>query len=201
MRMNGDFAIIAEGYTDQVVLKNIILGFFDEHEEPVVNFEQPLLDATSKSSKPAYGGWTLVRKYFEERKFLQALQVNRYLVVHIDADIASELGVPLVVGGKQRTPAELVDDIVTHFRALIGDKIWHEHQARFLFAIGSDSIECWLLPLVFDGNKKAKLKKTTGCLKAIDHELRKQKRSTLSKQDSKDPDVYPEVSPHFRNRP
>lgn len=117
--MTGDFAIIAEGITDQIVLKNVILGFFDEQEEPVVNFEQPLLDATSQSTEYAHGGWTLVRQYFQERKFLQALQLNKYLVVHVDADIASDLGIARVVDGKQRTPAEFVGAIIEYFRRLI----------------------------------------------------------------------------------
>jgi hypothetical protein len=199
--MTGDFAIIAEGITDQIVLKNVILGFFDQHEEePVVTFEQPLLDMTSQSAGHAPGGWTLVRQYFRERKFLQALQVNKYLVVHIDADIAAELGVALVVDGKQRTPDELVEDIVAYFRGLLGDEVWIKNQERFLFAIGSDSIECWLLSLVFDRSKKAKLRKTTGCLDAVDNELRKQNRSTLSQGDSKDPGAYQELSEDFTKR-
>jgi hypothetical protein len=198
--MIGDFAIIAEGFTDQLVLKNVILGFFDEHEEPVVNFEQPLLDATSRSAQPAHGGWTLVRRYFQERKFLQALQYNKYLVVHIDADIAAELGTPLVVDGKQRTPTELVEDIIAYFRGLLGDEIWSAHQERFLFAIGSDSIECWLLSLVFDRAQKSKRGKTTGCLRALDHEFREKGRPPLSKGESKQPEAYRELSESFRTR-
>jgi hypothetical protein len=198
--MTGDFAIIAEGYTDQVVLKNVIFGFFGEDNEPVVNFEQPLLDATSQSAGHAHGGWTLVRRYFEEKKFLQALQLNKYLVIHVDADIAEELGVPLVVNKKQRTPVELVEDVIVYFRGLIGDEIWSAHQARFLFAIGSDSIECWLLSLVFDRSKKAKRKKTTGCLEAMNNELRKKGRPPLSSggsKDLKDPNEYRTLSESF----
>jgi hypothetical protein len=198
--MTGNFAIIAEGYTDQIVLKNIILGFYDEHEEPVVNFEQPLLDAPSRSAKSAYGGWTLVRQYFKERKFLQALQLNKYLVVHIDSDIAAELGIPLIIEGKQRTPAEVVEAIVAYFHELLGEEIWSKHEARFLFAIGSDSIECWLLPLVFDRSKKAKVKKTSGCLEAINHERRRKNLPVLSQKDSKAPEAYRDLSEAFAGR-
>lgn len=199
--MTGDFAIIAEGITDQVVLKNVLLGFFDSHdEEPVVNFEQPLLDATSRSTVHAPGGWTLVRQYFKDRKFLQALQFNKYLVVHLDADIAEELGIPLVHEGQQRTQTELVEDIIACFRDLIGEDIWSAHQSRFLFAIGSDSIECWLLPLVFDRSMKVKIKKTTGCLSAVNEELRRQGKPTLSRGDSKDPDSYRDLSNQFARK-
>jgi hypothetical protein len=198
--MTGDFAIIAEGITDQLVLKNVILGFFDEQEEPVVNFAQPLLDATSKSTEYAHGGWTLVRQYFQERKFLQALQLNKYLVVHIDADIAADLGIELVANGQQRTPAEFVEAIIEYFRGLIGDEVWNKHHARFVFAIGIDAIECWLLPLVFDRSNKKKLQKTTGCLDTIDRELRKKNRPTLSRGESKDPDAYRDLSEDFKRR-
>lgn len=31
--MTGDFAIVAEGYTDQLVLKQILLGLFEQSED------------------------------------------------------------------------------------------------------------------------------------------------------------------------
>jgi hypothetical protein len=67
-----DFAIVAEGYTDQVVLKHILLGFFgDAGEEPLINFEQPLLDTTSQRAEYSPGGWDLVIKYFQQGKYKQ----------------------------------------------------------------------------------------------------------------------------------
>ncbi|HWO24241.1 MAG TPA: hypothetical protein VNO30_36105 [Kofleriaceae bacterium] len=58
----GDFAIVGEGITDQIVLQSIILAFHDGREpEPLVVFEQPPLDTTGAAGlKPPPGGWTLV---------------------------------------------------------------------------------------------------------------------------------------------
>ena len=47
---------------------------------------------------------------------------------------------------------------------------------------------------------KAKLKKTTGCLPAVDEELRKQNESPLSRADSKDPDAYRDLSERFAKK-
>jgi hypothetical protein len=38
----GDFAIVGEGVTDQIILKNILVGYFQDHDpEPLIVFEQP----------------------------------------------------------------------------------------------------------------------------------------------------------------
>lgn len=192
--MTGDFAIVAEGITDQVVLKNILLAWFADGEEPFVNFVQPQLDETSRSTLKEPGGWTLVQRYFEERKFIGALQLNKYLVVHIDTDIAVDMGIALVVAGVQRTPEEIVEAFIGWFIERVGDDVWKSHGSRFLFAIAVDSIECWLLPLVFDRSQKAKIRKVSGCLVAIDHERRRQKETPLSSADAKDPAVYRDIA-------
>lgn len=198
--MTGDFAIVAEGITDQVVIKNILLAWFADGEEPFVNFVQPQLDETSRSTLKESGGWTLVQRYFEERRFIGALQLNKYLVVHIDSDIAADMGIALVVAGVQRTPEEIVEALIGWFETRVSDEVWKEHGRRFLFAIAVESIECWLLPLVFDRSQKAKLKKTSGCLKAIDHERRTQNKAPLSSADAKNPAVYRDIAEGFGGR-
>lgn len=197
--MSGHFAIVAEGITDQIVLKNVLLGYFADGEEPFVNFVQPDNDATGRSGAKEPGGWTLVRKWFEERKFLGALQLNKYLIVHVDTDIVGEIG---IAKGAQHSNPELVDAVIEWFRKLIGEEVWKDHGHRFLFAIGVDQMECWLLSLVFDKSQKAKQRKETGCLKAINHERLKQNKSPLSKgkDDDKDPVVYREISRGFKTR-
>jgi len=46
---SGDFAIIGEGITDQIVIKHILWGFFDTwDDDPVITFEQPPNDATER---------------------------------------------------------------------------------------------------------------------------------------------------------
>lgn len=72
------------------------------------------------------------------------------------------------------------------------------HGQRILFAIGFDSIECWLMPLVFDRSQKKRLAKSTGCLEAIDHKRRADREKPLSNADgTKNGEVYRKLSKPF----
>ena len=199
--MTGDFAIVAEGYTDQLVIKQILLGLFEQSDdEPFVNFEQPLLDQTSRHRTPEPGGWDQVLKYLQQGKYRQALQLNRYLVIHIDTDVSEEYGVPKQRDGKELTPLDLEAATVDKLRSLIDESILREHGDRLLFAIAVHSTECWLLPLLFDRSQPQKQAKTVGCLAALDDELRKSNRPPISLADGKNPDAYRAIVRDFRKR-
>jgi len=64
---------------------------------------------------------------------------------------------------------------------------------RIVFAIAVDSIECWLLPLLYDG-EAAKKAKITGCLEAANWKLRRLNRPPLSTADSKNLASYERAS-------
>jgi hypothetical protein len=194
------FAIVAEGITDQIVLKNIILAYYDDREpEPLIVFEQPPLDTTGTAGLPhPAGGWTLVVRYLRERKYRQALQLNQYVVIQIDSDIAAELGVPRPSGCSDEAFIEL---IINKLCACIDGADLPEVRERLLFAIGFDEIECWLLPLIFDRSDKSMLAKDTGCLEAINHKLRRLNEAPLSTAgDGKDPTRYMRISSRYRRR-
>ena len=196
----GDFAIIGEGVTDQIVLRNILLGYFQDHDpEPLIVFEQPPLDTTGAAGLPhPPGGWTLVVQYLRARKYLQALQLNRYVVIQIDTDIASDLGVPRIATASDD---EFIESIISKLCSYIADEDLASVRERLLFAVGLDEIECWLLPLVFDRSEKASLAKTTGCLEAIDHKLKRLNEVPLfTKKDGKDPRRYGRISAPYRRR-
>jgi len=196
----GDFAIVGEGVTDQIVLNNILLGYFQDHDpEPLIVFEQPPLDTTGVAGLPhPPGGWTLVVQYLRARKYLQALQLNRYLVIQIDTDIASDLGVTRTSSASDE---EFIELIVEKLCSYIADEDLASVRKRLLFAVGLDEIECWLLPLVFDRSEKTSLAKTTGCLEAIDHKLTRLNEAPLfTKKDGKDPRRYARVSAPYRHR-
>lgn len=202
----GDFAIVGEGITDQIVIKHVIWGVLDQwDDDPEVVFEQPPNDASATArelqrarerGEVPPGGWTLVIQYLEQRKYLQALQNNRYLVVQIDTDVAEAYGVRRAGRGAPLTDEALVEAVIQDLRGRIDPEVLAAHGHRFLFAVGVDEIECWLLGLVFDRARVTKLRKTTGCLEAANHERRRQKRSPLSDADGshKDPAVYLELS-------
>jgi hypothetical protein len=193
MAYTGDFAIVAEGVTDHHILTAVLEGFYEKYDRELeLRYEQPPIDATAEGGGYAPGGWTLVLDYFRQRKYLQALQFNRYLVVQIDTDVAEEYGVSAQVGSERLSPEQLVQAVIAKLCELLPTEVYNEVRPRLLFAIGVDEIECWLLPLVFDKGEKKKRAKMTGCLEAIDHKRRLQSETTLDRGGGrgKNPDSY-----------
>jgi len=83
-----------------------------------------------------------------------------------------------------------VENVIAKLVGLIGRETYEAYADRFIFAVAVHSIECWLLPLVFDDHKTAKI---TGCLDVLNHELRAVRNvAPLSLADGKgkDPQVY-----------
>lgn len=68
------FGVIAEGPTDQTVIENILLGYFEDYEdEPDVRYIQPPRPLTEKP-----GGWGHVFRSLERKDHEGALQYNAY---------------------------------------------------------------------------------------------------------------------------
>ena len=111
------FGIIAEGVTDQIVIENILLGYFDESglDNDDIGYEQPLLDETDLKRAPEAAGWGMVFKYFELSKFKAAFQFYERLIVQMDTDVSEQKGydVPWREGGRELTPEELIVRVVS----------------------------------------------------------------------------------------
>jgi hypothetical protein len=139
-----------------------------------------------------------VVQYLRARKYLQALQLNRYVMIQIDSDIASEFGVTRTAASSDE---EFIELVVSKLCSYIADEDLANVRKRLLFAVGLDEIECWLLPLVFDRSEKTSLAKTTGCLEAIDHKLKRLNEVPLfTQKDGKDPGRYARLSAPYRRR-
>jgi hypothetical protein len=194
----GDFAIIAEGITDQVIIKNVLLGCLaDQDEEPLINFEQPRLDESARRGEHAPGGWTLVFRYFKDGLYKAALQTNAYLIIHIDTDVSDDYGVAKGSIGDERA---LIDRVIAKFQALIEPAIWAAHRDRFIFAVAVHEIECWLLPHLF-ATQKARMAKISGCFAAVDQQLAVLARPGLrDRAGRKDPASYNLASAAYRRR-
>ena len=75
--------VIAEGPTDQTVIENILLGYFEESDDDTdIRFVQP-----SRPLGEDPGGWGLVFKSLERKDHEGALQFSDFLVIHIDTDV------------------------------------------------------------------------------------------------------------------
>jgi hypothetical protein len=194
------FGFIGEGITDRIVIENILIGYFaDQEEEPVVNPLQPPWDQTGQNSEPPPGGWTLIFRYFEQRKHEEALQYNDYLIVHIDTDVSEDAGydIPWQDGGRALSAEELVGRVIAKLKGLMGKDFCTLYGNRILFAVAVHGIECWLLPLYFTNKKAAKI---TGCVGAVNDERRKKGEAPLSTIKNKFPASYKHASREYCDR-
>lgn len=195
-----DFALVTEGPTDHVILKNILIGFFKDQREPDIHREHP-----DPQAEKQHGGWTLVLQYLREKKFQQAFQLNRYLIVQVDTDIAENIGfdVPKQNENGPLILEEFVRKVGERLKAEIGEPDSAFYGDRFIFAIGVEQLECWVLPLWF--NNDARGEQTANCtdrLGGCNHlrdELGKKNYRWIRKEE-KNPLSYDLASREYRKR-
>lgn len=155
-------ALVAEGPSDHAVLANFLGAYFKDPDIDVSRLQPP-------PNVP--GGWTEVLRYIASPEFAAAFTDNDYVVVQIDTDVCEEpgFGVPRRGDdGQEPTPDAIADRVHTRLMAQLSPEVVAAHADRILFAICVDSLECWLLPLVYDDRRQAR---TVNCLGALNHGL------------------------------
>ena len=196
------FGIIAEGITDQVIIENLLVGYFED-PDLLVRQLQPLRDATDKQAIASFGGWYQVLEYCRSEVFIGAFQQNDYVIIHIDTDRCDDKHYDvskLDEHGKTASPELLVKRVRAKFTSLFeesfGVKFYEKYQQRILFAIAVHETECWLLPLYLKGKHKSA---TQQCLGKLNTQLRKNKERGVSKG-NKDYRRYDQLSRGFLKR-
>ncbi len=184
------FALVTEGLTDQIIIENILVGFFDDPDINV-NPLQPLRDETDRHRALNPGNWHKVLEYCSSEEFRGAFQFNDYVVIQIDTDVAADYGVSdRDENGTEISVEAVVERVKNALIARIGQDFYDSYTSRILFAISVQSIECWLLPLYFSDKKKSK---TINCLGTLNQAL-KSKRSFTIDPSSKNPKHYESLS-------
>ena len=147
-------AIVSEGVTDQIVLEQLVFECIEfEGEEPEFIQAQPIRDLSHSHTAP-HGGWGRVLEYCEKR-LLEVLQTNDFVIIQIDTDCGSQFGVDMAPGGKEKGSDDLVSDTIKIISDRIGRKIFREHREKIIFAISVHSIESWVMYCLFDEIKKS----------------------------------------------
>lgn len=186
--------LITEGLTDQIVIEDILSGYFNS-DDIIVNPLQPERDKDDEN-KSESGGWTLVFKYCQSSDFREAFQFNEYVIIQIDTDVSEEINYDIPKrdeNGDELTPAQLIEKVKEKFKALIGEDFYVRYNHRIIFAIAVHSIECWLLPLYYRDNKKEKI---TNCLTTLNQELNRREGFTIDVKNKK-PEYYRKVSRQY----
>ncbi|MCP4134139.1 MAG: phage tail protein [bacterium] len=194
-----NFGLITEGVTDQIIIENILNGYF-KSDDIIVNELQPLRDETDSNRSENYGGWTLVFNYCKSNKFKEAFPFNDYIIIQIDTDVSEEKHYDVSKrdeNGKELPPEELIEKVIEKFKGLIGEDFFLQNRDKIIFAISVHSIECWLLPLYYTDKKKAKI---TSCLRTLNQELNKKEKFTIDPE-NKNPDYYERISkPYLKHK-
>jgi len=184
------FALITEGITDQIVIENILLGFAGTVEIDI-NPLQPLRDETDLNRIVSPGNWHKVLEYCSSLRFKDALQFNDFIVVQIDTDVCHDYQVSdRDEEGNELSVEDMTERIRLFLMQRIGLEFYEKYRPRILFAIAVQSIECWLLPLLYTDDKKSK---TKNCLDTLNRALIKQKSFSIDAK-NKHPDYYRIVS-------
>ena len=193
------FGIIAEGVTDQVIIENLLVGYFQDPDLEVRAL-QPLRDNTDKQEVASFGGWYQVLEYCQSEVFIGAFQQNDYVIIHIDTDRCEDKHYDvskLDENGKTAPPALLIERVKSKFLALFeecfGQEFYDQYHERILFAIAVHETECWLLPLFLKSHHKSSVNK---CLDKLNHQLRKDKQRTINRK-NKDYRLYDQFSRRY----
>ncbi|CAD5915380.1 hypothetical protein PCC9214_00305 [Planktothrix tepida] len=187
------FGLVTEGITDQIVIENILSGYFDTNDL-IVNPLQPERDKDN-DNKSDHGGWTLVIKYCQSEDLKKAFQYLDYVIIQIDTDVLDGYeGISYRDKNGELSPEQLIEKVKEKFKSLIGEDFYREYYDRIIFAIAVHSTECWLLPLYYRDNRKQKI---TGCLDTLNRAINKTEKFTIDKND-KNLEYYKTISKKYR---
>ena len=150
------FGIISEGITDQLVLDNILCGYFNDMDlTENIRFIQPFRDNTDKEKVAGYGGWFNVFEFCRSLKFLEAFEQNDYVIIQIDTDRSEETNYDVNKRNKNgilHRPEELIKKIIEKFQGIFQTHFTEQYpliEQRIIYAICVNEIECWLLPIYY----------------------------------------------------
>ena len=186
-----NLGLITEGLTDQIVIENILRGYFNNPDLDIT-WLQPERDENDENKFTGYGSWSQVFAYCRSIDFQLSFQSNDYIIIQIDTDVSEEYGIPQQDENGEFTPEELIVKVIEKFKQEIGEDFYSKCQQQIIWAISVHSIECWLLPLYYqDKKKKSKFK---NCLETLNKELIKKHNFRI---DAKNPEYYRTISKQY----
>jgi hypothetical protein len=107
-----------------------------------------------------------VLQYLRTKQYQKALLHHRFLIVQVDTDVAEDVGfdVPRQDRNGPIPIDQFIRNVVERLRSEINEEDRTLYGDRFIFAIGVEQLECWLLPLWFAG---AKANQTVNCTERL----------------------------------
>jgi len=199
------FSIAGEGVTDQVVIENILCGYFESLDlEGEINYSHPLYDETDQKQR-GFGNWTLLLDYLDHSDFRADVLNCEFIVIQVDTDISNEKGFDVSqfdANNQPLTPEVLITHVIAKLVATIesGETgFYQEHAERIIFAVSVHSIECWLYAH-YNNKESLKSPKITGCAKVLSHYLLNKDKNKAFTRIEKNQPCYNKLSQPFQKR-
>lgn len=162
------FGLACEGITDQIVIENILCGFYKDLEDDEIQAFQPSRDETNRKQEENSGGWTRLLTYLSETRFREDVLNSEYTIVQVDSDICDEVN--FNVQKDTSCMITFIESIKARLISSIDSKeiFYEDNKYKIIFAISVHSLECWLLPIC----KDLKAEKITSCFEALQRECK-----------------------------
>jgi hypothetical protein len=191
-----EFGLVTEGISDQIVIENILFGFFNNKNIPVEPL-QPLRDTSDENRYVGQANWIEVFEYCQTNTFKVEVVMKDFVIVQIDTDALKGDSVPekYRLNLQQANLEETISIVKNKLIDLMTTGFYEQFQHKILFAISVNAIECWLLPFYFP-SQKIKAAKTESCITTLNEGLKKAGHKFYIK--AKDPDYYREASEPLR---
>ncbi len=150
------FAIASEGKTDQIVIENILCGFYkDRNLKSEIERVYPLDKTQQRRVEDEFTNWELLLEHISTKRFRKDVVNNKYMIVQIDTDVSEHEN--FWVSKVNLSTEQLIEKVIERLIAKIDSKkeFYQNYKERIIFAISVHSLECWLLP-IYESNKKDK---------------------------------------------
>ena len=158
------FAIAGEGLTDYTVLKNLLIGFFNDKNLPTTRL-------LPEDKEPV--GWGNVSHFLASERFRKGVLNADYTIVQIDTGTCQDWNENIEHIGDDVSKVEaFIQTVIGVLKRKIGDEFYEQYAAQILFAVTVHDMECWLLP--FNEKLKNKQAKIVGCFNALEAIANKQ---------------------------
>lgn len=163
------FGLACEGITDQIVIENILCGFYEGLDNDEIQPFQPAYDETTQKQKEGeFGGWEILLAYLSEKRFRDDVLNSEYIIIQIDTDICEHKNFDVkkdtscIITFIESIKAKLISSIDKN------ESFYEANKEKIIFAISVHELECWLLPIC----KDFKNEKITGCFESLQRECK-----------------------------
>lgn len=152
------FAAAVEGLTDFKVIKNILVGFFNDKNLAITKLVP--------ENKEAFG-WGNLLNYLSSDRFKKAFGFNDYIIVQIDSGTCNDWNAGLAhIGDDEAQIEAFVENVTGALISKIDHAFYKENKYKIIFAISVHDMECWLLPFI--SVRRSDHSKMINCTNAVE---------------------------------